>query len=260
MKINKLFLVYFSPTGTTSSILKKAAQYIGIEYLEYDLADYSNLNMEIKFTSNDLVLFGFPVYGGRVPDPFIERVSRFSGNGALAVIFAAYGNRAYENALFEMRDCVLSLGFSPLAAAAISTEHNMVRAVAAGRPDKNDLILIETFCNKLIGKFTAVEAANELVDFYVPGKKPKNKISQKTKPSSVSKNCNFCGLCARKCPVNAIDINHPKKPEAQECLHCMRCIRYCPKNARNLPSLPIKIAEYILSKLWKKRKEPEFFK
>lgn len=57
---------------------------------------------------------------------------------ARAVTVAVYGNRAYEDALLELNDCVQAQGFCPLASAALLAEHSMCRQVAAGRPNAQD--------------------------------------------------------------------------------------------------------------------------
>ena len=55
---------------------------------------------------------------------------------------------------------------------------------------------------------------------------------RKTKHFAVEDSCIGCGLCARNCPVSAIEIRE-KKPVwvKDQCVMCLRCLHHCPKFA-----------------------------
>ncbi|WP_051280610.1 4Fe-4S dicluster domain-containing protein [Anaerovorax odorimutans] len=45
--------------------------------------------------------------------------------------------------------------------------------------------------------------------------------------------CIFCGICARKCPTNAITVDRNKKSwtiERMQCIQCTHCVDLCPKH------------------------------
>ncbi len=43
--------------------------------------------------------------------------------------------------------------------------------------------------------------------------------------------CNNCGLCEKKCPVQAIKTIHDRKFWTSKCESCMQCMNLCPKQA-----------------------------
>jgi NAD-dependent dihydropyrimidine dehydrogenase PreA subunit/flavodoxin len=55
---------------------------------------------------------------------------------------------------------------------------------------------------------------------------------RRTKNFYVEDTCIGCGLCARRCPVQAIEIKN-KKPVwvKDQCALCLRCLHHCPKFA-----------------------------
>jgi len=68
-----------------------------------------------------------------------ETLEKLKGQGTPAVVIAVYGNRAYEDALLEGADWLEKQGFQMAAAGALIGEHSFSAALAAGRPDQDDL-------------------------------------------------------------------------------------------------------------------------
>jgi len=59
--------------------------------------------------------------------------------------------------------------------------------------------------------------------------------------------------------MDAIDPENSSCIDTIKCITCCACIKACPKTARTMKSGPVKNAAMRLNKLYKERKEPEYF-
>ena len=261
MNADKIHLIYFSPTGTTQSVLRLMAGYMDVEAVEHDYTPFHSSGDELAFGADDFVVFGFPVYRGRVPELFRERLCFVKGIHTPAAIVATYGNREYGDALLEMRDIAITRGFVPIIAAAVVTEHNVIRSVAAGRPDEKDKDFLKRYCVEIAKCRTAFPAmAASEAPLAVPGEYPYCSIKPPWKSGWISTTsaCTACGLCAAECPVEAIPSNNPRETQ-KNCISCMRCTRICPCSARQLKKILTVAGNIIMTKSKRVRKEPELF-
>lgn len=172
-----------------------------------------------------------PVYGGRLPAVAVQRLRALQGNGSPAIAVVVYGNRAYDDALLELRNTLADAGFKVIAAAAFVAEHSIVRSIAPGRPDASDLALAVDFGNAAADKIASGNGSSVCV----PGNEEYRPLPQMPVTPIVTDACGGCGMCARKCPVEAIPLNNPRSTDATRCILCMRCVAICPRQARLLP-------------------------
>ncbi|WP_297296321.1 4Fe-4S binding protein [uncultured Brachyspira sp.] len=77
-------------------------------------------------------------------------------------------------------------------------------------------------------------------------------------PKTTNK-CNDCKLCAKKCPVQAIDINNPKIIDKNKCISCMRCVSICNSSAKNISKIMLTLVHFALRKSCSKAKDYEFY-
>jgi ferredoxin len=255
----RLKLLYFSATGTTARIVKEVAGGIGQITREYDVTLPANREGELAFASDDLVIVGVPVYAGRVPEFLTDYFSKVKGNHTQAIFIVVYGNRDYDDALLELKDIFEKNGFSGIAAGAFIGEHSYTARVATGRPDIADLKIARTFGVNIKSKLG--NENRRLEKGVVKGQYPYKERSAKPLMAPVTNdNCVKCGLCARLCPVGAIDRSDCTKVDATKCIKCCRCIKNCPTEAKAIHH-PVfeELMKLLIAKFGNARHEPELF-
>lgn len=253
MSFSRMTAVYFSPTGGTKKAALALASKLAQQVQEIILPVRDS--REYSFGPEDIVLFAFPVFGGRLPSLAAEQLKRFHGNGAAAITAAVYGNRAFEDALVELNDSLAEQGFWTAASAAMIAEHSMWRELASGRPDAQDDIQTGHFAEKILEKFR--QPRGKAVS--VPGNHPYKDWAPMPVVPAVSDCCVRCGLCASQCPVSAIPAAQPYTTDPAKCILCMRCAAVCPQQARSLPPQAAAMIQEKLSPLKGIRKENELF-
>ena len=242
--------IIFSPTGGT----EKVAHIIGRRWSENTVKiDLSNAKTDFSkcvIDKEDHVLIAMPSFGGRAPAVALQRLKKIAGNGAKCTLVCVYGNRAYEDTLVEMEDAAKESGFQVVAAVAAVAEHSIMPQYAAGRPDASDKKQLEQFAERIAGKTEAVVS--------IPGNRPYKKAGGAGLVPKAGKSCTKCGLCAEKCPVQAID---PASftADAKKCISCMRCVKQCPEKARSVNGAMVSIAALVIKKACSVRKENELY-
>jgi len=265
MNISSAKLIYFSPTQTTRKIIEGIAQGVRLAAVEHvDLTPPDAKTREFVEMHGELAIIGSPVYSGRLPTDIITRLRRLKGNDAPAVIIVVYGNRAYEDALLELRDLALELGFKPVAAGAFIGEHSYstnAAPIAVGRPDVEDLTKAKEFGAMIHQKVRTIRALDELSPLQVPGNFPYKEASGLSGISPVTQElvCAKCEKCASVCPTAAVTVRDTVVTDRSLCIRCCACVKSCSTGARVMEDSRIRQVAEQLSMNCRKRKEPETF-
>ena len=274
IQINNVAGLYFSPTYTTRKIVETtaaaAAQGLALPQIsKINVTTPVQRKETPQFGEGDLVVFGVPVYIGRVPNLIRDFFASIKGNGAIGVPVVVYGNRAYDDALIELKEIMEGNGFKCIAAGAFIGEHSFSYTLGGGRPDASDLRIAEEFGHNIAARIK--ERAITDTPLVVPGNpypykfynaksKKDNSIDiRKVKPETDPQKCTDCGLCAMLCPMGAIDPSNCSLVPGI-CIKCGACIKMCRPKAKYFTDPTYLEHKEILEKNFTEpRKEPEIF-
>lgn len=252
--------IYFSPSGGCAKIsnifCKTACGAASGAAHTIDLLNHIPTE-PISFTENQVAVFTFPVFGGRLPTPVPKLLANLHGQNTPAIVMVAYGNREYEDSLRELADLVSKAGFSVVGAAAFVARHSIFPQVAAGRPDTGDVDRIKKFAMLCLQKLKKQPPA--AVSLH--SDEPYRDIPEMPRPVKPTGNhqCIKCGICAAICPMQAISADNPRKTDFDKCIACTACTYACPQNARGLRNPLYKAAAMAFEKKNRESKQPVWF-
>lgn len=129
--------------------------------------------------------------------------------------------------------------------------HSIMPQYAANRPDAPDKAQLEEFAEKILHK-----DGDKAV--LIPGNRPYKKGGGALLVPKATKDCVKCGVCAKKCPVQAIDSG-TLAADSSKCISCMRCVKQCPHKARKVNGAMVSAVALALRKACSVRKENELF-
>ncbi|MDD5931261.1 MAG: 4Fe-4S binding protein [Oscillospiraceae bacterium] len=243
MKIEKVYCLCYSATGTTGKVVSAVAEAIAkklnvpMESIPFTLP--AQREEAHAFSDRDLVVVGSPTYAGRMPNKIMpDYREKLSGGGTLAVSVVTFGNRSFDNSLAELTALLAEKGFRPIAAGAFVCRHAFTDVLAGGRPGFDDLSqareLGERAAEKVLsGNEGAVEVPGDSgAPYYVPkGTDGQPAKFLKAKPLTDLSKCSGCGVCARVCPTGAIDPADVSLVPGV-CIKCQACVRKCTRHAK----------------------------
>ncbi len=258
----KVTAVYFSPTGNTKKSVEAMAAALSDNYEVLDLTAFENKSIVHEFGRDEFVIFGMPVYAGRIPMVATPRLDGLTGNGTPCILVATYGNRHYDDALAEMEDIAKAHGFVVKGAAALIGRHTYGE-IQVERPAADDLAACAEFAKKVVERsmrndgVEILDAAISVVPM-IPGNRPyRDGIPGGSYKPLTSDACVGCGVCKEGCPVAAIGDDFLVNSEI--CIACFRCIRNCPVGAKNMDTEAYQTFAKGFTEKLAARRENEFF-
>lgn len=245
MKIKTVWAVYFSPAGSTKNIAvssgKLLAAELGADFKEIDFTLPAAREETYHFSQEELVIFAMPVYAGKIPNKMLPYVKDgFSADGSALIALSVFGNRAFDNALSELRAVLENSGFICAAGAGLASRHVFSKILGKNRPDSNDGALLNEFLKNISAALKSSANVPHAEDFpgdadaayYTPlGTDSKPAKFLKAKPKTDMNKCTDCKICANVCPLSSISFDTVNEVPGI-CIKCQACVLKCPENAK----------------------------
>jgi Pyruvate/2-oxoacid:ferredoxin oxidoreductase delta subunit/flavodoxin len=243
-------IYYFSGTGNSLYIAKKVA-----EKTKGNLKPIASIikQKEIKDDS-DVVGIIFPLYYGELPNimrRFATKLKNIESKYIFVVCTYGGGGAAIKNinSIIKSQGGIISAGYG------IHMPQNAFFKASENYDKlyKKASLMIEIICKNIEQKKKGMFSSNIIVDIlskplyfflkplYIKHlMKISNTLSKKSREELIylagnsfktNKKCSSCGICAKVCPVNNIDIINNKPVWHNRCENCLACYNHCPQHA-----------------------------
>ncbi|MGB3222278.1 MAG: hypothetical protein WBB23_05705 [Desulforhopalus sp.] len=169
--------------------------------LQLDITKPISRKQQLQTSEKDLLIVAVPVYIGRVPALLSEWLHSVKADKTPTVCVVVYGNRAYEDALLELKNIMKKRGGIPIACAAFIGEHSFSSPdtpIAVARPDAADLNQAKMFGRKINEAMQSISSVNHISDITVSGNYPYKDLEDLLSVNFIDIN-DKCLQCAMWC-------------------------------------------------------------
>lgn len=228
-------ILYFSATGNSKYVAERIAESLNDKAISIE-----QQSTEITLKENEVLGIVTPTNWWELPiltREFIQKLTIHSNRKPYLFIVSTYGTTAGasgEDAKHELK----RRGYDLSAAFSIKMPDNWTPIFDLS--DSEDVkkqneaaeVLLETLIKRIQKKEMGNQQEHKTPYFIKPITNAFLNYERKTKHLYVEDTCIGCGLCAKKCPVQAIEIQD-KKPVwvKDQCAMCLGCLHRCPKFA-----------------------------
>jgi ferredoxin/flavodoxin len=266
---NTVFIVYFSPAGSTrhmARVMEKRFKELGIEPSLFDLAKNSELAQVIseQIRDDSCLIVGSPVYVSHAAPPIMRFLAELIPvPSAFAVPYVTWGGASSGIALFEMARELQQRGFKVLGAAKVMAVHCLMwqleNPLGEGHPNYEDERMVRKLIDEINRKMQSQSSrgidlsdlAYQKKEIHAEMEKMSLEVAKAHMPiRQVDEElCNQCEICAEVCPTASVALV-PYPVFGENCIYCFSCMRNCPEGA-------IKAS---LSEIWQRiRDRAKFF-
>lgn len=240
MKIwSKVRMYYFSGTGNTYLIAKKMKDKFEEKDYKCTLESIVDSNL-VENNKDELIGIFFPVAIQSTYPLVWDFVNRLGyGNGQS--IFMVDTLEAFSGGVVgPMKKTLKEKAYNCIGAVEIKMATNMAKKIEKSQDvegvTQRGLKKAEEFVESLLEGKTKWSRVPLLSDCMRKISLDRNIWTKTSKKISIENSqCIKCGICEKRCPVNAIRMIEGKVIiDHSKCISCVRCVNYCPKNAFRL--------------------------
>lgn len=185
-------------------------------------------------------VFVFPVYLSTMPAIFMDFIRRCSFEGSKKAYFVACCASASGSSSNRCADICREKRFEYCGISTVRMPQNYIALFTMTEPEEikkriSDSHVSADEISRIIQNGSKLDMSLTSKAEYIMVKvveKLYNGPFTQTKKFIVSEDCIGCGMCAKQCPMNKIDLDDNGRPRwSGSCIHCMSCINRCPKHA-----------------------------
>lgn len=242
-------IIYFSATGNCKFVAQKIADATN-DYI----ISMTELENEINLSENENLGIVSPTYYWGLPsyvDEFMEKIQVKGNKNSYIYYVATYGTTCGQTGIF-MQNYINKNGLILDAKYSVKMPDNwtvifdLSDKKKVAKINEKELPQINSIISHVKNHDTGDFMKSKVPMFAVKLWKTKYEKDRRTYHLHVNDDCISCGLCARNCPINVIEMKN-KKPiwVKEQCVMCLKCLHHCPKFAIQYDNKTQKHGQYI---------------